>query len=192
MTDSVADEQSPRAILFMIVGPHSGFSLAEIFAMKKKEERRLGHFYWGYAGSLCHPVRVQGFAQEFIKNGGGPPRVIMVETKSRYSSTTVGRIQQYSVDGSRFGKIPSGVTLIGCTVAVTCANLRTCDEQLDLNRYSVADGKRAGAPLGQYVRYQINKACALLRDGEPLAPARFVNVVAVAELVEPYCVYLAE
>lgn len=183
----------PSSMVYMIVGPHSGYSLDEIFDMKAEEERRLGYFYWGYAGSLCHPPKVQDFAQESSKAYGGLPKLVMVATKSRYVSKTVGRISCWSKDGGIFHVLGEGVTLIGCTIAVVCKNLRRHDGILDLNRYLVANGRRTGAPLGWYIRYQVNKACAWRRsERESFLPSREVSVVAVADLVDPFCVYLAE
>lgn len=180
------------AIVFMIVGPHSGFSLGAIFEMKKQEEARLGYFYWGYAGTLCYPPRVCEFVAEAMSRVGRVPKVVMVETKSQYKSTSVGRIRRWSVDRKQYQRIPERVTLIGCTIAVTCSNLTLCDEPLDLNRYVVMNGNGATSRLGHYVRYQINKACAIVEECEPALPPREVRVVATADLVDPYCIYLAE
>ena len=180
------------AIVFMIVGPHSGFSLGTIFEMKRQEEARLGYFYWGYAGTLCYPPRVCEFVSDSMSRIGRAPKVVMVETKSEYKSTAVGRVQRWSIDRKQYQRIPAGVTLIGCTIAVTCSNLTLCDQPLDLNRYVVMNGNVATSRLGHFVRYQINKACAILEECEPALPPREVRLVATADLVDPYCIYLAE
>jgi len=182
----------PAAIVFMIVGPHSGFTLDEILKMKQAEEGRLGLFYWGYAGSLCHPGRLQEFAARAKARTKLPPKVVMAATKSKYESKTVGTITRWSIDGDKYQPIPNGVTLIGCTIAVTCRNLEQSDAVLDLNEYFVANGTRKGILLGQYIRYQVNKACGFRSEAKAEAPSRLVDIVAVADLVDPFCVHLAE
>lgn len=180
-------------MVFMVVGPHSGFSLDEILDMKRLEEDKLGYFFWGYGGSLCHPSRVQRFATEMRAHYGEAPVLVMAETTSKYRSKTVGRLKRFSVDGISYQKLPRWVTLIGCTMAVTCKGLRRIKASMDLNLYRIADGIRSGMPLGKYLRFQLNKACAvksLVRE-ERIAP-RVVDVIAAAELVPPYSVYLAE
>jgi hypothetical protein len=83
--------------------------------------------------------------------------------------------------------------MIGCTIAVTCRNLRVASFELDLNNYSVADGLRRGTPLGEYIRFRLNKACAVLSPARSTTVGeRVVDVVAVADLIAPYGVYLRE
>jgi hypothetical protein len=194
MAAPISDTQmlEPSSVIYMIVGPHSGFSLDEILEMKKAEELRLGRFYWGYAGSLCHPPKVQDFARQSISRIGEAPKVVMVATMSQYHSKSVGVLGRFSIDGEKYDGIEEGVTLIGCTIAVTCTNLNRCAASIDLNRYRVANGLREGVPMGSYIRYQINKACAFLVPEAPELPPRIVSVVATADLVEPFCGYLSE
>jgi hypothetical protein len=181
-----------RPILYMIVGPHSGYSLDEILNMKQLEERKLGVMYWGYAGSHCRPLRVQRFAVEAETAHGVPPLLVMVETASRYNSQSVGHARFLSSDGLSYEPMPEGVTMIGCTSSLVCRSLTRIDSSIDLNTYRVWGGKGDGEALGTYIRYQVNKACAL-----PCSPAvdrspRVVQVVATAELIAPFAVHLSD
>lgn len=186
------DVSCRRSILAMIVGPHSGFSLQDIVRIKQEEDSRLGVFYWGYSGTHCHPQRVQDFARQTQSQDGKSPMLVMLETRVPYVSKSVGRIARVSVDGIVFDPLNDAVTLIGCTAALTCTNLRSRNTYIDLNEYAVADGARQGTPLGKYMRYQLNKACAVRTLGERSIEPRVIRVTATADLVPPYCVYLAE
>lgn len=179
------------AILFMKVGPHSGFTLDEIYKMKSEEEGRFGRFYWGYAGSLCYPTRVRSFAMEADERLGRAPKVVMATTTAKYVNKTVGTIGEWSLDKSVFHPVEDGVTLIGCTIAILCQNLMQVDATLDLDQYAVANGAHAGRRLSRYIQHQVNKACAI-RAGGSRNGQSVVRISAVADLVVPYCVYLRE
>lgn len=181
----------PAAIVFMIVGPHSGYSLSQILFMKREEEDKLGVLYWGYGGTLCRPERVQAFASECMERFQCAPTVVMVETKSRFASRHIGVLHHYSNDGTSFRPLPRAVTMIGCSVGIVCKNLREVSVEINLNGYRVADGGCAGTLLGDYIRHQVNKACAWSAHIVGAAP-RLVNVIATAALAPPYGVYFRE
>ncbi len=187
-----ANDSMPPTIIYMIAGPHSGFTLDAILEMKSIEERELGFCYWGYAGSLCHPERVNHFVAEAVARDNRPPQVVFGKTSAKYRSKSLGRITKYSTDAVTLHPLPLAVTMIGCSVAVVCRDFRVVAGSIDLNQYCVANGSRQGLPVGQYIRYQINKACGILGapSTRPALP-RLVNVCAVAQLTAPYCVYLS-
>jgi hypothetical protein len=190
-TPAMAADEGGDAIIYMIAGPHSGYSLDEIFEMKVKEQAELGLCYWGYGGSLCHPRRVVPFAEKVIRTLGASPRIVFGRTATKYVSKSIGRITKFSVDGQVMQPLPSAVTMIGCSIAVVCRNLTPVAATIDLNAYRVANGMRRGRPLGSYIRYQVNKACALRANNTVRSRPRLVEIVGIADLAAPYCVYLA-
>jgi hypothetical protein len=184
---------SMEAILFMKVGPHSGFDLSEIIAMKEAEEKAHGKFFWGYAGTLCHPYKVVDFARQSLKNGKRP-MMVMAYTPSKYVSS-IGRLSEYSVDKVRWVPLPEGVILKGCKYAVIGKGLRRVRFLIDLNSYTVWNGGqialwgRSGKPLGEYLRGQVNKACAIFMPTSSKPPC-YTQILCTAEIIEPYCVFL--
>lgn len=178
------------SIIFMKVGPHSGYNLNEIFAIKKREEKLCGKFFWGYAGTLCHPSKVNAFVRQSLNDYGGVPMLVMTTTPSKYFSR-LGMINEYSTDGNSYHPLPRGVLLTGCTFSVIGKKLEQVDFTIDLNKYDIVNTKNAGRPLGEYIRYHVNKGCAVLSPShvEFIEP-RNVRVSCIAQLVPPYCVFL--
>jgi len=157
--------------------------------MKLDEEAALGFVYWGYGGTLCHPRRVQEFAAGELRRTGEAPTLVMAETRSAYRSRTIGRNRWYSQDRQAFARFPRQVVMVGCSSALVCERLVCQPSWIDLNQYEVAGGLRSGAPLGDFIRYQINKACASRISGSN-DRRRITSIVATAKLVYPFAVYL--
>lgn len=174
----------------MKAGPHSGYDLDEIFTMKKEEERLHGKFFWGYAGTLCHPIKIHAFVSQSLNEYGNAPMLVLTTTSSKYFSD-LGTIKEYSLDGKDYWPLPAGVFLTGCTFVVIGTNLERVDFTVDLNRYNVADGKNVGRPLGHLIRYHVNKGCAILSPNRvvPIEP-KYARVSYIAQLVTPYCAFV--
>jgi hypothetical protein len=179
----------PHNIIFMIAGPHSGFSLEHIFSVKKAEESVHGSFFWGYAGTLCHPHKVNAFVQNCLASGMASPKILLAATPSKYTSA-VGRLLKYSIDDSAYAPLPQDVVLTGCKYAVVGKNIMEANCEVDLNKYEIATGDKEGKPLGEYIRYRVNKGCARLRKVYANESPRFAKIAYVADMVEPYCVFL--
>lgn len=179
-----------KSIVFMKAGAHSGYDLGEIFEMKKREEHSCGRFYWGYSGTLCHPSRVHRFVSQLNSRGHSSsdpaPMLVLAYTASAYSSN-IGKLTEYSVDGRVWFPLHPEVSLTGCQYAVVGRHLRPVDITIDLNKYKTVSGEKIGKPLGEYIRYRVNKACAIFHPDGAL-PQRNVRVLYVGELISPYCV----
>lgn len=176
-------------IIFMVAGPHSGFSLQHIFSVKRTEEFIHGRFFWGYAGTLCHPSKVNAFVLSCLEAGMGPPKVLLASTSSKYYSL-IDRVREYSTSGDIYTALPEDVVLTGCKYAITARNITEVNCEVDLNKYAVATGGKVGKPLGEYIRYRVNKACASLANTDLCLPPHYRKLAYVADLVEPYCVFL--
>jgi len=171
----------------MKAGPHSGDSLEDIIKMKLEEQSKFGRFYWGYSGTLCHPYRVQKFAQEAIEKGI-IPLLVLSPTNSAYDVGGTRKIvHEYSIDNKKWDKLPKGVHLWNCKFAVIASNLQKVDQYIDLNEYIVATEKKV-CLLGEYIRYRVNKACAIFR-GTSDKPS-LTKISYIAELVPPFCIFL--
>jgi len=87
-----------KNIIIMKVGPHSDMSLSEIIDSKIEEEKIHGVHFWGYSGVFCHPTKVQQYCEDIYKETGENPKLVLIETKSKYSSN-IGFIKTYSTNG---------------------------------------------------------------------------------------------
>jgi hypothetical protein len=179
-----------KTILLMKAGPHSGYDLDEIFTMKKKEERLHGKFFWGYAGTLCHPIKIRSFVKKSLRDYNKTPALVLMTTSSKYFSNSP-IIKEYSVDGKYYYPIPDGIILTGCTFVIIGKDLKKVNINIDLNKYYVADGKNRGKPLGECIRYHVNKGCAILSPHSITSTApKYGRISYIAQLAEPYCAFV--
>jgi hypothetical protein len=156
----------------------------EIVERKLAEERAASVVYWGYGGSVCHPLtQVQPFAAQ-----GQPITVLMIHTASAFVGP-VAWADGASADGKSWSPIPTGVRTAG-RYALVLRSLEKVDFRLDLAAYEVAIGSRQGMPLPDYLRLRVDKACARLSSVLRTSDPHVVNVVMRADLVAPYAVLL--
>jgi len=91
-------------VIVMKVGVHLSEPWEAIVERKLAEERVAGVVYWGYGGSVCHPItQVQPFAEQ-----GSPVQVLMIRTRSDFLGTATPAIAA-SKDGASWEHIPAGV-----------------------------------------------------------------------------------
>jgi len=180
-------------IIVMKVGPHSDMSLLEIISSKKAEETIHAVHYWGYSGVFCQPKPVQEFCCNSAQ-AGVEPKLVLIETKSAYSSKSVGVVHEYSIDGINFTPFQAPVQLQGAHFSFVSRNLREVDG-FSLDYYTVVGGKNDGKLLSQHIRYRVNKSFAtayipgtLDADRNPTNK----SIVWVADLVFPYAIWLRE
>jgi hypothetical protein len=177
------------AVLFMKIGFHTQESLAEIMDRKIKEQDRTGVAFWGYGGTLCHPIKaVQPFAEQ-CERRKLRVSVVMPITSSRFSGEST-EAREYSVDGVNWQLLPIGIHVIASRYALVMTNLRRCDAEIDLMSYSIAIGPKRGRPLGAYVRYRVDKALAIRNASVSGGQQLRVRLSYIADLVAPYAVLL--
>ncbi|MCT4611832.1 MAG: hypothetical protein N4A47_00515 [Clostridia bacterium] len=175
-----------KNIIVMKVGPHNDMSLSEIITTKKDEETLHGVHFWGYSGVFCHPRKVQEFCKNSI-NKGIVPKLILIETKSTYNSD-IGFINNYSEDGVNYEKFNGPVQLQGAQFSFVTKRLKKLNN-FSISNYNVVGGKNDGKSLDTHLRFRVNKSFATIKH-ENLNDEG-VEVL-VAELVEPYAIWLKE
>jgi hypothetical protein len=179
---------SLRDILFMKIGFHADEDLESIIARKRREQEESGMIFWGYGGVACHPTKqVLPFVYEAIFNNR-LPYLAMSVTQSRFAGPAKCA-KEYSTDGKSWLPLPAGVTVKGSKYAVICKNLEPIQKQIDLSMYGVSVGPSRGKALSDYLKYRVDKACATLSD-EPLPSTKLTDISYVAEIVNPYSVFL--
>lgn len=172
-------------IIVMKVGPHSNMSLQAIIDSKKQEELLNGVHYWGYSGVFCRPKATQDFCRESIKNNHHP-KIVLIETKSSYDSD-IGFIDSYSEDNINFKKFKAPVQLQGAEFSFVAKNIRMITD-FRLDDFIVVGGKNDQKPLSKHLVFRVNKCFGKYNEK---SDDKEINVY-VADLVEPYAVWLKE
>lgn len=181
----------PNAAIVMKVGPHSNMTLKDIIKSKQEEELKHGVHYWGYSGVFCQPKQTQKFCKWAKEIYGENPSIILIETKSAYSSK-IGHIKQYSVDNKVYVPFQAPVQLQGAKFSFVARNLKVMESFIP-EAYEVYGGKNDGRVLTEHLRFRVNKSFAILNKSAYVNkdnPAA-TNVL-IATLVEPYAIWLKE
>jgi hypothetical protein len=181
-------------ILYMKVGKHAQESLSDIIKRKSEEIRKAGFAMWGYGGNTCHPTTmVQPFAED-VQKTGAPIFLCMQAMDSKHDAEPL-RAHEYSVDGLKWQEIPQDINVRGSRYALMIKNLREEDHVLKLHETRVAVGANAGRVGSRYIKGRIDKACLFVDEKPELAneaETSDVNINLVAELVDPYSVFLRD
>jgi hypothetical protein len=180
-------------ILFMKVGTHAQESLADIIARKSREIEQTGYAMWGYGGNTCHPrTMVQPFAETYAANSS-PIYLCMEEMHSRHLADWL-RASEFSIDGTKWEKIPETINVMGSRFALVLEDLKQEEMVLPLANARVAIGLSKGRPAGRYIKGQVDKACLeVLNAPLPdlnLDEQREIQIGLVAKLKAPYAVLL--
>lgn len=179
-------------VLYMKVGTHAKEGLAEIIERKRREIDQAGFAMWGYGGSTCYPTSmVQPFARAFAAKSE-PIHLVMHKMNSRHYAEQV-RAARFSIDGQKWETIPEAINVLGSRFALMIKDLREHEDELDLGATRVAVGRNEGRLGSRYVQGQADKACLLVTEPELVnADHKKVKIDLVAELIDPYAVFLSE
>jgi hypothetical protein len=172
----------------MKAGPYCGYSLDEIEKIKNNEDKLYGHFYWGYGGVFCHPKRVIPFVDECLKHDE-KPYVYFSLTSSKFNSV-IPRCHDLSVDTKIWQPLLPEVILVGNQYSLICTNLQKTNFTVNLADYTSMLGSQPGKNLREYIKYRIDKACAVYDPKSKNELSRPITISYVSELVSPYCVYV--
>ena len=181
-----------RCIVFMKVGFQVDETLEEIIRRKSKEEEDYGKIFWGYGGTLCHPLSQ---IKPFVRRAQAlnlKPMLVMAFTPSRFVTSNSEWATEISEDGKVWEPIPSGVHIKGSRYAIVCKCLQEVDGEIDLASYEVAVGSRRGMRLSEYIRHRVDKGCAFQTCKPRLDRVKPVTISYVAEIVEPYAVFVRQ
>ncbi|KIU26005.1 hypothetical protein SR41_16635 [Sphingomonas melonis] len=189
-----------EGIVFMRVGTHAGEALDDIVDRKLKEIRDVGHAFWGYGGSSCHPRSiVQPYAEDAARAGGGV-RLCMEEVPAERETYWADDdpAREWSIDGINFRPMPAGIRVTGSRYAFVVTGLRRERLPLPLSQVRVAAGPnrgRIGADYVDDVGGRVDKAVLQVarapeRSEDADGPGRVVMIDLVADLHRPYAVFL--
>lgn len=171
-------------IIIMKCGTHASEKIEQIYSRKKQEEINIGYFYWGYGGTLCHPLnQVQPFCENKEK-----VYLLLTPTISELNNEP-NRSEKYSLDKIEWKNIDSAINVLGSKYAIVASKLQKCDFEIDLSDYEIAIGNSKGKKLGDYFKGRIDKACAI-KTFKKDNKIQKVKIVMIAELRYPYSVFV--
>lgn len=182
-----------QGLIFMKVGVHAKESLEEIIARKKKEIDEAGFALWGYGGATCYPnTMVQPFAKECVAKGQ-KLMLCMQEMDSKHFAEPV-RATHCSIDNRTWSEIHPAINVRGSRFAMAIKSLESEDFELPLDHTRVAIGPSTGRIGDKYIQGRADKGCFELTSGlvsgGPVDSLSKVRISLVAELCEPYAVFL--
>ncbi|WP_169594407.1 hypothetical protein [Antrihabitans stalactiti] len=173
----------------MKIGTHAQEDLREIIARKRLEIEQEGLAMWGYGGNTCHPTTmVQPFARDQA-NSGHRIVLAMEPMDSKHFAEPI-RAEEYSVDGLQWAPVPDGINVLGSRYALCVRDLREVEDEVDLSMTRVALGNSKGKIGSRYVRGRVDKACLEVTAGAGPDGSALKRIGLVAELIEPYAVFL--
>lgn len=180
--------QELSAIVFMKFGYHALENEKDIVCRKREEFKRGGKIFWGYGGTLCHPInQVRPFVIKMLSEGI-KVYLAMSFTKSK-PQMTGEECKMFSVDNKNWEDVPSGIKVTGSKYAIVCSQLQDCYIRLNLDSYQVAIGPSKGKVASQYIGFRVDKGCLQKLDYDGISHHE-VSIQLVAEIVEPYAVIL--
>lgn len=178
-------------ILFIKVGTHAQETLDAIIERKLEEIERTGMSFWGYGGNTCHPTSmVQPFAKELSAQG---PIHVCMETMVSNHFGVPESAAEYSADGDKWEFVPPEIDVRGSRYALVIKNLKEDRFSLPLGQTRVPVGPSSGRFGSRYVQGKVDKACLEVLPKSSVPPDVERNdrpISYVAELVEPYAVFL--
>lgn len=176
-------------LIFMKVGTHAGEPLSDILKRKRQEIEDAGFGLWGYGGNTCHPLTmVQPFADD-VERRGGVIHLVMQPMESRHFAVPE-RAEEFSRDGLKWDLIPEAINVRGSRYALAIKDLREEKFELPLARTRVSIGNQLGRRGDLYIHGRVDKACLDVVDDVVADEPEPVEVAVVAELVEPYAVFV--
>jgi hypothetical protein len=181
----------PKCVV-SVMGDHAGEDVAEIFNRKKADIDRLGLTFWLMRSPKARPPQVQELTKTiptytiFVKpatKGGARPTTEEVTAK------------EFSSERKIWNQLPGGLSpvtgkLDRCAAALVF-DLMSTDIRGVLDLWEYADAKDINNPLKFILG--CSTVCAVRKDTK-LHPgkmkSRYREIVAVARLTNPYCVWV--
>ncbi|MCL5421464.1 MAG: hypothetical protein M1461_03195 [Nitrospirae bacterium] len=175
-----------------VMGDHAGEGADAIFDRKKADIERIGKTFWLMRSPKARPAQVQGICNTI------PAYTIFVEpaTKGGARPTTEeDAAKEYSDDGVLWHRLPKGLSPVtgkldtGATALVFDMMTTDVSGTLDLWDYGEL------SDIHNPIRFILgcSTVCAVRKDTKShpeKMKSRYREIVAVARLADPYCVWI--
>ena len=94
-----------------------------------------------------------------------------------------------SVNGTDWESIDKSISVLGSKFALCITNLTLCNFDIALEEYSVGIGNKKGQNLDEYIRFRVDKACAIHNGNVIESSAKKVKITLLAEVITPFAVF---
>lgn len=184
-------------IVLMKYGPYYGEDALAVINRKRLEFSKHDFFFWGYGGKTCHPInRLRPFAERAAREGE-KVYLALTPTKSKFGILTTPKMRFSEARIKKPGEgefLPEGIYVYQSAYALKCGELFEVNRIIDLNQYVIAlDKIQPPRRLQDYLRFQIDKACAIYSPSTSLPKnGNLVQIDYVAELLPPYSYFLGD
>jgi hypothetical protein len=183
----------PPAFVWCIAGPHIGETLVAIVNRKRRDIERFGWCLWAYGGmGNAHPeTEVRRLAKDFVDRQA--LQLLMPDTGKKYPDNGVPFTGYQHQRSEAAVGIPDGMSPVTggqSSWAFLITSLDWSDDAVvDVARYTAPYARRGPQPLPDYLKGSHGRACAARSVAAGGGLERRVHIV--AELVEPYAVFLS-
>lgn len=173
-------------IVLMKYGAHAGETSDSIIERKNTEMKKSGKVFWGYGGTLCHPLnQIQPFLEE-NRRKNQKTFLVLAKTKTKTKNEilpNVNRARFYSENKVDWEPIPSDNIVTGSRYAVICRSFEKCNINIDLSLYRIPFGNAKGCRLSDYLGWRRNKACGRYSEEEiDISIPLVINISIIAEI----------
>jgi hypothetical protein len=174
------------------MGDHAGEGVDAIFHRKSTDIGRTAKTFWLMKSPKARPAQVQALCKKM------PTYTIFVEPANRGGARPTTRddaAREYSKDGQVWHRLPEGLSPVSGKIDISAAALvfdmmtTAVNDTLDLWDYG--DFSDTQKPLKFILG--CSTVCAIRKDmtSHPeRMKSRYRGIVAIARLVDPYCVWL--
>jgi hypothetical protein len=181
-----------QSCIVSVMGDHAGEATDAIFHRKQDDIKRIGVTFWLMRSPKARPEQVQAIFRSM------PAYTIFVEpaTNGGARPTTIEHTaKEYSSEGNSWHKFPQGLSPVTGKLDTSATALvfdtLTTDVTGTMDLWNYAEASDIHKPLKFILG--CSTVCSTRKDMK-LHPdrmkSRYRRVVAVARLVEPYCVWL--
>ena len=184
--------QTPDAFIFMKAGSFATESLESILERKQREIAQAGKTFWGYGGTLLHPInQVQPFAKAQVQRNR-ELRVLMAITPA-VADPQIRPAVEFSVDRRTWEPIPPVICVTEARYAIVMDTLKPIELDLNLGQYEVGIGSSRGRNAAQFIKARVDKGCFVTRHSTMVGPDSLQQIVQIAweaRIVPPYSVFV--
>lgn len=189
----MSDVLSSRYVVIAVMGPYAGESESSIFSRKIGEIERHSFTLWHHQSLQARPGMVQKLGERASREGL-PVHFVLTTSGSRGSGVDTKESQQATLYGSReigaFSPIPDGIYVETGRrpYALVIKDLMLARGTIDLWEYSdFFGGGAVKTRQGASTVCAVNKPSSHLEDK---MKSHIRDIVAYAEIIEPYSVWL--
>jgi len=185
---SLKEVLDSNAIILSIAGPYAGESEGDIYVRKRKEIEKVGYTFWHHQSRTAKPEDIQTFCGRHDNQDTTIYFVLIASSSGGSGGDTKQSDQAKTFTSDQNGSytnIPEGIYVEKGRLpyAIVIKSLKLAHGSIDLWEYSSWKEEPIKTALGA------STLCAIKKPSQGMI-SRIRNVVAYAEIIKPYAVWL--